>query len=37
MTKTITSAELATLTGLTDRRHRQLAASGYFPARQRRL
>jgi hypothetical protein len=29
---TIPAAKLAALTGLTDRRHRQLAAQGYFPA-----
>jgi hypothetical protein len=30
--KTITASELSELTGLTDRRHRQLAAEGFFPA-----
>lgn len=29
---TITSDELTELTGFTDRRHRQLASAGYFPA-----
>lgn len=28
---TITAEDLCTLTGLTDRRHRQLAGEGYFP------
>jgi phage terminase Nu1 subunit (DNA packaging protein) len=28
---TITASDLCTLTGLTDRRHRQLAAQGFFP------
>ena len=30
--QTLTAERLCTLTGLTDRRHRQLAAEGYFPA-----
>lgn len=30
--KSITGAELREMTGLTDRRHRQLADQGYFPA-----
>lgn len=30
-TQTITSDQLCALTGLTDRRHRQLAKEGYFP------
>tara|TARA_Y100001934_G_scaffold169279_1_gene201184 strand:+ start:3270 stop:3797 length:528 start_codon:yes stop_codon:yes gene_type:complete len=29
--QTISSAQLCTLTGLSDRRHRQLAGDGYFP------
>ena len=31
-TQTISGERLCTLTGLTDRRHRQLAANGYFPS-----
>ena len=34
---TISAASLCDLTGLTDRRHRQLAAEGYFPNPQRGL
>jgi hypothetical protein len=30
--QTLSAERLCTLTGLTDRRHRQLAAEGYFPA-----
>ena len=30
--QTISGAQLCSLTGLTDRRHRQLAADGYFPS-----
>lgn len=37
MADTITADKLCSLTGLTDRRHRQLAAAGYFPAPERAL
>lgn len=32
MPETISAAKLSALTGLTDKRHRQLAAEGFFPA-----